>query len=92
MRYGSKSDAEKKIYGCKSRIPTLLESRGFTLLDRSDGGKDKVLLLWIFPHKDGSEIRCWEDSLLGNVPLQEQYPTLYSITCKKSNSLAQVVE
>jgi hypothetical protein len=29
--------------------------------------------------KDGSHIRFWEDSWLGNRPLREQYPALYSI-------------
>ena len=44
-----------------------------------------------FRIKDGSEIRFWEDSWLGNAPLREQYPTLYNIARNKSDSIDQVL-
>jgi hypothetical protein len=41
--------------------------------------------------KDGSEIRFWEDSWLGNEPLMEQYPALYRIACYKSDTIDVVM-
>jgi hypothetical protein len=41
--------------------------------------------------KDGSEIRFWEDFWLGNLPLMDQYPALYSITRNKSDTIAEVL-
>jgi hypothetical protein len=41
--------------------------------------------------KDGSHICFWEDSWLGNSPLQEQYPALNSIVCRKSDIIALVM-
>jgi hypothetical protein len=39
----------------------------------------------------GSQIRFWENSWLGNGPLREQYPALYSIVCHKSDTIALVM-
>jgi hypothetical protein len=44
-----------------------------------------------FSIKDGSQIRFWEDSSLGNSPLSEQYPALYSIVHRKSDTIALVI-
>jgi hypothetical protein len=41
--------------------------------------------------KDVSQIRFREDSWLGNGPLWEQYPALYSIVHRKSDTIALVV-
>jgi hypothetical protein len=41
--------------------------------------------------KDGSEIRFREDSWLGNLPLKDQYPALYSIAHNKSDTIAEVL-
>jgi len=41
--------------------------------------------------KDGSGIRFWEDSWLGNIPLMEQYPALYNIAHNKSDIIAKVL-
>uniref|UniRef100_A0ACD5UXU2 Uncharacterized protein n=1 Tax=Avena sativa TaxID=4498 RepID=A0ACD5UXU2_AVESA len=41
--------------------------------------------------KDGSEIKFWEDSWLGNIPLMEQYPALYNIARNKSDTIAEVL-
>jgi hypothetical protein len=44
-----------------------------------------------FSIKDGSQIRFWEDTWLGNGPLREQYPALYSIVHRKSDTIALVM-
>jgi hypothetical protein len=44
-----------------------------------------------FSIKDGSQIHFWEDSWLGNSPLREQYPALYSIVHRKSDTIAIVM-
>jgi hypothetical protein len=41
--------------------------------------------------KDGSQIKFWEDSWLGNAPLREQYPALYNIVRYKSDTIAKVM-
>jgi hypothetical protein len=41
--------------------------------------------------KDGSHICFWEDSWLGNSPLQEQYPALNSIVHRKSDTIILVM-
>ena len=40
--------------------------------------------------KDGSEIRFWEETWLGNAPLKDQYPALYNIARNKSDTIAVV--
>jgi hypothetical protein len=44
-----------------------------------------------FSLKVGSQIRFWEDSWLGNSPLSEQYPALYSIVRHMSDPIALVM-
>jgi hypothetical protein len=44
-----------------------------------------------FSIKDGLQIHFWEDSWLGNSPLSEQYPVLYSIVRRKSDTIAVVM-
>ena len=41
--------------------------------------------------KDGSEIRSWEATWLGNTPLKDQYPALYNIARGKSDTIAVVL-
>jgi hypothetical protein len=41
--------------------------------------------------KDGSQIRFWEDTWLGNRPLSEQYPALFGIVRRKSDTIASVM-
>ena len=41
--------------------------------------------------KDGSQVRFWEDSWLGNSPLCDQYPQLYNIVRKKQDTVADVL-
>src|SRR3954467_11328790 len=45
-----------------------------------------------FEIKDGSQIRFWEDKWLGQMPLREQYPALYSIVRHKGDTLSRVME
>jgi hypothetical protein len=44
-----------------------------------------------FSIKDGSQICFLKDSWLGNCPLSEQYPALYSIVRRKSDTIAVVM-
>jgi hypothetical protein len=44
-----------------------------------------------FSIEDGSQIRFREDSWLGNGPLREQYPAMYSIVRRKSDTIALVM-
>jgi hypothetical protein len=41
--------------------------------------------------KDGSQIRFWEDSWLGNSSLSKQYHVLYSIVRRKSDTIVIVM-
>ena len=41
--------------------------------------------------KDGSQVKLWEDSWLGNSPLRDQYPQLYNIVRKKQDTVADVL-
>jgi hypothetical protein len=68
-----------------------METRRFTFLGWPDGYEEVFLPLWYFLIKDGSQIRFWEDSWLGNSPLREQYPALYSIVRRKSDTIALVM-
>jgi hypothetical protein len=45
-----------------------------------------------FSIKDGSEIRFWEDTWLGNASLCEQYSALYSIVHHKGDTIVKVME
>jgi len=50
------------------------------------------LLRWgKFKLGNGSLIRFWEDTWLGNKPLKNQYPTLYNIVRKKKSALVSSV-
>jgi hypothetical protein len=42
-------------------------------------------------NKDGLEIRFWEDSWLGNLPLMDQYPALYNIARNNSDTITEVL-
>jgi hypothetical protein len=52
--------------------------------------KNFFLPSWYFIN-DGSQIQFWEDTWLDNVPLQDQYPALYSIVHYKSDTIAKVM-
>jgi hypothetical protein len=45
-----------------------------------------------FSIKNGTEIRLWEDTRLGNITLREQYPTLNNTVDHKGDTLAKVME
>jgi hypothetical protein len=44
-----------------------------------------------FSIKNGAQIWFWEDIWLGNAPLCEQYPALYSIVRRRSDTIATVM-
>jgi hypothetical protein len=53
--------------------------------------KSKFFRFGQFSIKDGSLIRFWEDSWLGNAPLREQYHVLYNIVRYKSDTIKKVM-
>ena len=67
-----------------------MEERRFTFLGEPDEGKTK-LRFGTFIIKDGSQVRFWEDSWLGNSSLRDQYPQLYNIVRKKQDTVADVL-
>jgi hypothetical protein len=54
--------------------------------------KDTFLGLGSFILKEGKQIRFWEDVWIGNQPFKVQYPSLYNLVCKKSDTVANVFE
>jgi hypothetical protein len=44
-----------------------------------------------FQLNNGKQIRFWEDKWLGNSNFQHQYPSLYNIVRKKSDTVANVL-
>jgi hypothetical protein len=89
MEYGN--PLEKEIHRLKGAIPNKLETKGFTLLGWSNVCEEVLFRHGSFLIKDGSEIRFWEDSWLGNLPLKDQYPALYSMAHNKSDTIAEVL-
>jgi hypothetical protein len=53
--------------------------------------KSKFFRFGHFFIKDGSQIRFWEDSWLGNAPVREQHHALYNIVHYKSDTVAKVM-
>jgi hypothetical protein len=52
--------------------------------------KDQFLSMSNSKLQDGKQIRFWEDKLLGDSSLKEQYPSLYNIVLKKSAIIADI--
>jgi hypothetical protein len=54
---------------------------------------DKPDFLWYgsFQIQNAKQIRFWEDKWLGNHSFQHQYPTLYNIIRRKSDTVAKVL-
>jgi hypothetical protein len=52
--------------------------------------KDSLLSLGHFKLNNGENTRFWEDNWLGNVTLQQQFRSLYSIARRKNVSIASV--
>jgi hypothetical protein len=52
--------------------------------------KNSFLSLGHFKLNNGMNIGFWEDMWLGNFTLQQQYPSLYTITCWKNVSVASI--
>ena len=56
------------------------------------GVKDQFLKLGMFQLGEGTQIRFWEDTWLGRVPLNKlQYPTLYNIVRHKQANVASIL-
>ena len=53
--------------------------------------KDDFFRRAFFKIGDGRTIRFWEDTWLGDTPLQIQYPSLYSITNQKNVMVYEVL-
>jgi hypothetical protein len=53
--------------------------------------KPKFFRFEQFSIKDGSRIRFWEDTWLGNASLLEQYHAVYNIVRYKSDTIAKVM-
>jgi len=53
--------------------------------------KRDFLRFGTFIINDGSQVRFWEDTWLGNSPLRDQYPQLYNIVRKKQDTVADVL-
>jgi len=45
----------------------------------------------LLEQKDGSQTRFWYDTWLGNKPLKDKFPSLFSIVRSKQDSVAQVL-
>ena len=69
-----------------------MEEQRFTFLGKPDEGKMRFFFKFgTFKIKDGSQVKFWEDSWLGNSPLRDQYPQLYNIVRKKHDTVADVL-
>jgi hypothetical protein len=53
--------------------------------------KDTFLRYGYFNVKDGSQTRFWVDTWLGNKPLKDKFPALFSIVRRKQDSIATVL-
>jgi hypothetical protein len=53
--------------------------------------KPDLLRYGSFQIKNGRRIHFWEDKWLGNYSFKQQYPTLYNISRRKSDTVAQVL-
>jgi hypothetical protein len=52
--------------------------------------KNEFLCFGTFLIKNGSQVRFWEDTWLGNSTLREQYPSLYNIARHKQDTIVEV--
>ena len=53
--------------------------------------KDSFFGLGHFNVKDGTQIRFWADTWLGNKPLKDKFPALFNIVRGKQDSIATVL-
>jgi hypothetical protein len=53
--------------------------------------KNKFLHFGSFRLNDGSQIRFWEDKWIGNLAFKDQYPSLYNIARRKSDTVEKVL-
>jgi hypothetical protein len=67
------------------------ETRCFTVLVGLMNAKPSFLRYGSFLLNNGKQIRFWEDKWLGNFSFQQQYPSLFNIVQKRSDTIAQVL-
>jgi hypothetical protein len=53
--------------------------------------KDNFLMHGSFRLNNGKQIRFWEDKWLGNYSFKHQYPSLYNIVRRKSDTVQSVL-
>ena len=53
--------------------------------------KDEVLAKGSFEIKDGSKVRFWEDTWVGEVSFKVKYPSLFNIVCDPHATVAKVL-
>jgi len=53
--------------------------------------KDTFMSFGTFKVLDGSQIRFWFDTWLGNKPLKDKFPALFNIARRKQDSVATVL-
>jgi hypothetical protein len=53
--------------------------------------KGKFLRFGLFQLNNGTQIRFWEDKWIGNHAFKDQYPSLYNIVRRKSDTVAKVL-
>jgi hypothetical protein len=67
------------------------ETRCFTVLVGLMNAKPSFLRYGSFLLNNGKQIRFWENKWLGNFSFQQQYPSLFNIVQKRSDTVAQVL-
>jgi hypothetical protein len=53
--------------------------------------KQKFLSFGLFQLNNGTQVRFWEDKWIGNHAFKDQYPSLYNIVRRKSDTIAKVL-
>jgi hypothetical protein len=53
--------------------------------------KKKLLRYGSFQLNNGSQIRFWEDNWIGNHAFKDQYPSLYNIARRKSDTIEKIL-
>jgi hypothetical protein len=62
-----------------------------SFLERPHAYKNEVLAKGSFKNKDGTNVRFWDDTWVGDKPLKVQYPNLYNIVRDPHTTVSKVV-
>jgi hypothetical protein len=79
-----------KYLGSKTLSQVQWKSRDSHFWARLMKVKNEFLCFGTFLIKNGSQVRFWEDTWLGNSTLREQYLSLYNIARHKHDTIAEV--